>query len=97
MPTHLSLTPGARRRRAQRQSVLPALALGAALGGPAFAQTPPPGTNGVTRLPEVIVTAQKIPQDADVVPLNVTAVPKAVLEAAGVRNVEAAGIYSPNL
>ena len=102
MQLKLSTTvTGARRRYVLHHHLLPALALGLLLGGSAEAQNAPAaaatGTNDVTKLPTVTVTAQKIPQAANVVPVSVTAVPASVLQAAGVRNVEEAGIYSPSL
>lgn len=59
----------------------------------AGAQTDPPLRITV---PTVVVTAQKEPEDKQKVPVSVTAVPKATLEAAGITTLSQAAIYAPN-
>ena len=59
----------------------------------AAAQSPP-----VPRftLPPVIVTAQKLPADAQRLPVSVTAVQGSLLESAGVTSISEAALFSPN-
>ena len=50
-----------------------------------------------TRLPAVTVLAEKIPAPAQTVPVSVTAVTEATLDAADVRSMKAAAVYAPNV
>jgi len=49
-----------------------------------------------TALPPITVTAQKVPEDPQNVPISVTAVPGETLEADAVRSVSDAAIFAPN-
>lgn len=62
----------------------------------AAAQSTPPPTVDPIRLPTVIVTAQKEPNDVLRLPVSVTAVAEDTLEEAGIRIVSEAAIYAPN-
>jgi len=64
-----------------------------AAGSPQAApqQTVPPIT-----LPPIVVTAQKEPAEAQRLPVSVTAVPDAIIEAAGITMVSEAAVLSPN-
>ena len=73
---------------------------GAAL--PGAAQTDPPptegdGTNSPMRLPAVIVTAQKVPEEARALPVSLTPVTRETLQQADVRFVKEAELYAPNV
>ena len=60
------------------------------------AQTNPDGTIRV-QLPVLTVTAQKELEDAQVAPVGVTVVPKALIDDANLRSVSEAGDYAPNV
>ena len=74
-----------------RRSVVAAAVLAGVLSGPAAAQQPVTVT-----LPPVTVTAQKTPEEAEHLPVSVTAVPGDTLTAAGLRTVSEAGWFAPN-
>ncbi len=59
-------------------------------------QTNPDGTIRV-QLPVLTVTAQKELEDAQVAPVGVTVVPKALIDDANIRSVSEAGDYAPNV
>ncbi|MDB6129165.1 MAG: TonB-dependent receptor [Verrucomicrobiales bacterium] len=61
------------------------------------AQTNSTPATAVSALPEVTVTAQKLPQEVEVSPLSQTSVNKASLENSGARTFEDVAIYSPSL
>ena len=50
-----------------------------------------------TRLPEVIVTAEKEPAPAQCVPLSVTAVTAETIKEADIREIKQAEVYAPNV
>src|SRR5437879_11123204 len=53
-------------------------------------------TNAITRLPAVVVTAQKEPADLESLPISITAVTSSTLSEADIRTVKEASIYAPN-
>ena len=59
-------------------------------------QTNADGTVRV-QLPVLTITAQKELEDAQVAPVGVTVVPKALIEDANIRSVSEAGDYAPNV
>lgn len=83
---------------------IPALAIGLTLlihptafgQSQAQTQTNADGTVRV-QLPVLTVTAQKELEDAQVAPVGVTVVPKALIEDANIRSVSEAGDYAPNV
>ena len=54
-------------------------------------------TNAAIRLPAITVTAQKTPADVQSLPVSVTAVTQPTLDEAGVRYVNDAAAYAPNV
>ena len=83
------------------------IAVAAAVAVPAAAlgQTPVPAGAVATpteddilrfKMPTVTVTAQKVPEDRQRVPVSVTAVPRETIDAAGIRLVGEAAILAPN-
>ena len=53
-------------------------------------------TNSPTRLPPVIVTAQKQPAELESLPVSVTAVTRSTIEDANIQQVKDASVYAPN-
>src|SRR5512141_3007140 len=47
-------------------------------------------------LPPVIVTADKVPADAQAIPVSVTAISGSLLESAGITSISEASLFSPN-
>jgi iron complex outermembrane receptor protein len=62
----------------------------------ALAQSSPAQSDDRLRLPGITVNVYKEPDDAQTLPVSVTAVPDALLKDAGVRIVSDAGIFAPN-
>jgi iron complex outermembrane recepter protein len=62
----------------------------------AFAQSPPAQANDPMRLPPITVNVYKEPDDAQTLPVSVTAVPDTLLRDAGVAKTSDAGIFAPN-
>lgn len=78
------------------QDSFPSLAVTlAVLQGLASAQ--PSANDSVTRLPEVTVVAEKVPNTAQAVPLSVTAVTRETLADDDARTVKDASIFAPNV
>jgi iron complex outermembrane receptor protein len=77
--------------------LLPLLLQFAAAGPPAApAQTSQQPAVPPITLPTIVVTAQKEPADAQRLPVSVTAVTSAAIEAAGISTVGEAAVWSPN-
>jgi iron complex outermembrane receptor protein len=57
---------------------------------------PADATNAPTRLPEVIVTGQKLPAPVETVPASDSAVTSATLQSADIQSPKDASIYAPN-
>jgi iron complex outermembrane recepter protein len=70
--------------------------LGAVAGASVFAQSTPAQTDDPVRLPPITVNVYKEPDNAQTLPVSVTAVPDRLLRDAGVRSVSDAGIFAPN-
>jgi iron complex outermembrane receptor protein len=70
--------------------------LGTAGSGSALAQSPPAQSDDRMRLPPITVNVYKEPDDAQTLPVSVTAVPDHLLRDAGVGRVSDAGIFAPN-
>lgn len=54
-------------------------------------------TNAITRLPTIVVTAQKLAEPAQTAPLSVTAINQATIDEANIRSVREASDYVPNI
>src|SRR5512137_2271010 len=70
------------------------LMAGAARAGAQAGSTPPPLNRFV--LPPVIVTADKMPADAQRLPVSVTAVSGSLVDSAGIASISDASFLSPN-
>jgi iron complex outermembrane receptor protein len=85
----------------QRHAVLRcfafALALGVVSRGLLFAQAVPGGAPQPTKLPSIIVTSQKEAQALQDLPASVTATTRSLLEDSGVRYVNDAAMFAPNI
>ncbi len=85
------------------RTLVAALALLATARAPAaeFPSSNPPSaatelTNSPTRLPPVLVTAQKEPAELESLPVSVTAVTRSTIEDANIQQVKDASVYAPN-
>lgn len=83
----------------RQQASLPALILALAAGEPALAEeaAPPPATAGAAALDEVIVTARRREETAQTVPIALTVVGAATLEATGTYNIAQLVQLAPSL
>ncbi len=62
----------------------------------ALAQSAPAQADDPQRLPPITVNVYKEPDDVQILPVSVTAVPDHLLRDAGIRSVSEAGIFAPN-
>src|SRR5688572_4507803 len=73
-----------------------ALALGTISQGWLVAQVAPSAAPGVTKLPSIIVTAQKEAQPLENTPVSMTAATRSFIEDSGIRYVNDAAMFAPN-
>jgi iron complex outermembrane receptor protein len=89
----------ASKRVSPKAAILPGCAAAALIAAPAFAQEAPPAAAEAMAptLPEIVVTAQRRPQNRQDVPISMTAADRRTLEANRIASVTDLGLVAPNM